>query len=99
MSTMRTRRKFTPEFKAEAVKLVRASGKSICAVARELDLTANSLRDWVLKADIDNGRGPAGALTTSEREEVVKLRRELRHVTMERDFLKKAAAFFAKESQ
>ena len=99
MSTMRKRRAFTPEFKAEAVKLVRESGKTVTAVARELDLTVTALRSWVLRSDIDRGRGPTGALTTSEREEMARLRKELRIVQMERDFLKKAAAFFAKESK
>ena len=92
----RKRRKFTPEQKADAVRLVREVG-SIPQVARDLDLTETSLRDWVKQADIDEGHGPKDALTTEEKAEVRRLRRENRTLKMERDFLKKAAAFFAKE--
>jgi len=73
------------------------SGEGIPTVARDLDLTENSLRRWVKQADIDNGKGPAGALTTEELEELRRLRKEVRTLKMERDFLKKAAAYFAKE--
>jgi transposase len=93
----RKRRAFTGEFKAQAVRVVRESGKSIAVVARELDLTESALRAWVRQAAIDAGRGPAGALTTEEREELGRLRREVRTLRMERDILKKATAFFAKE--
>ena len=92
------RRAFTKEFKAETVRLVRDSGKSVGAVARELDLTETALRDWVRQAEIDAGRGAPGALTTEEREELGRLRRENRTLRMERDILKKATAFFAKEN-
>jgi transposase-like protein len=92
----RQRRKFTPEFKAEAVRIVRTSGKSVSEVARELDLTETCLRTWVLQAQVDEKQDPQGALTTDERAELVRLRRELRTVEMERDFLKKTAAYFAK---
>jgi transposase len=92
----RKRRKFTDEQKADAVRLVRQVG-SIPQVARDLDLTETALRHWVKQADIDEGQGPEGALTTEELEELRKLRRENRTLKMERDFLKKAAAFFAKE--
>ena len=95
----RKRRAFTNEFKAETVRLIRESGKSIGVVARELGLTESAVRAWVRQAGIDAGRGPAGALTTEEREELGRLRRELRTVRMERDILKKATAFFAKESE
>ena len=95
----RERRKFSPEFKAETVKLVRESGKAVGEVARELDLTETALRHWVQQADIDQGKGPEGALTTAEKEELTKLRRENRTLRMERDLLKKWAAFFAKESK
>ena len=87
----RQRRKFTPEFKAEAVRIVRTSGKSVHAVARELDLTETCLRSWVQQAEIDANPDPRGALTTDERAELVRLRRELRTVEQERDFLKKTA--------
>lgn len=92
----RKRRHFTPEQKADAVQLVRRTG-NMSKVARDLDLTETSLRNWVKQAEIDAGKGPEGALTSSEREELQRLRRENRTLEMERDFLKKAAAFFAKE--
>jgi transposase-like protein len=95
----RKRRKFSAEFKAETVRLVRDSDKSVTAIARELDLTETALRRWVQQAEVDAGRGPTGALTTSEREELVQLRRETKRLRMERDILKKATAFFAKESE
>jgi len=95
----RTRRAFSDEFKAETVRLVLESGKSIGAIARELDLAETALRRWVRQAEIDAGRGPAGALTTSERDELTQLRRENKRLRMERDILKKATAFFAKESE
>ncbi|QRK04412.1 transposase [Archangium violaceum] len=90
-------RSFTPEFRAEAVRLVREGSKSLPQVAKDLDLTESALRNWVNQADVDEGKGPAGALTSAEREELVRLRKENRQLQMERDFLKKAAAFFAKE--
>jgi len=95
----RKRRKFSAEFKAETVRLVRSSDKSITAIARELDLTETALRRWVQQAEVDAGRGPVGALTSSEREELALLRRENKRLRMERDILKKATAFFAKESE
>jgi transposase len=94
----RKRRAFTKEFKAETVRLVRESGKTVPAVARDLDLTETALRSWVRQAEIDAGGGTAGALTTDERTEVARLRRENRTLRMERDILKKATAFFAKEN-
>lgn len=93
------RRVFTPEFKAEAVRLVNESGKTISALARDLDLWENVLRRWVEQAKVDVGEGPVGALTSAERVELTRLRKDLRTVTMERDLLKKATAFFAKESR
>jgi len=92
----RRRRKFTAEQKADAVRMVREVG-NLAKVARDLDLTETSLRNWVKQADIDAGRGPDGALTTEEREELRRLRRENRTLKMEREFAKKAAAFFARE--
>ena len=92
----RPRRTFTPEFKAEAVRILRTSGRTVQAVARELDLTPTCLRAWVQQAAIDEQPDPRGALTTDERAELTRLRRELRTVEMERDFLKKTAAYFAK---
>lgn len=86
----RERRKFSDEQKAEAVKLVREVG-SIGKVARDLDLTESALRNWVVQADVDAGKGADGALTTEEKAELRQLRRENRTLKMERDFLKKAA--------
>jgi transposase-like protein len=97
--TKRKRRQFTAEFKSDAVKLVRAGGRSIGEVAKDLDLTETALREWVRRAEIEAGEGPPGALTQAEREELVKLRRENKRLQMEREILKKAAAFFAKESE
>ncbi len=94
----RKRRSFTKEFKAQAVRVVQESGKPIGTVAHELDLTETALRSWVRQAETDAGRGAAGALTITERDELARLRRENRALRMERDILKKAAAFFAKES-
>ena len=93
----RKRRSFNAEFKAEAVRLVRESGKSVPQVAKDLDLTDSALRNWLVRAGAGS-TAPAGAeCSTAEREELVRLRKEVRQLTMERDFLKKAAAFFAKE--
>ena len=92
----RKRRQFTAEQKAEAVRLVKQVG-NLSQVARDLDLHPNVLRNWVKQADVDAGRGPKNALTTAEKKEVQRLKRELKRVRMERDFLKKAAAFFARE--
>ena len=94
----RKRRAFTKEFKVQAVRLVRDSGKSIGVLARELDLGETVLRTWIRQAEVDAGRGRPGALTTEEREEFTRLRREVRTLRMEREILKKAAAFFAKEN-
>ena len=93
----RMRRSFTPEFKAEAVKVVQQGAKSVAMVARDLDLTETALRRWVEQASVDAGRERTGALTTEERVELGPLRRENRTLRMERDILKKATAFFAKE--
>lgn len=94
----RPRRFFTKEFKAETVRLVRESGKGIGQVAKDLGLTETSLREWVRRADIDAGKGPPGALTTAEREEMAALRKRVRVLEMEREILKRAATFFAKET-
>jgi transposase len=95
----RKRRVFTKAYKAEVVELVRKGGKSVGAIAKDLDLTETAVRAWVRQAEVDAGRGPAGALTTEEREELSRLRREVQTLRMEREILKKATAFFAKESK
>jgi transposase-like protein len=95
----RKRRVFTPEFRAEAVRLCKVGDRTITQVAKDLDLTENSLREWVKRADIDAGKGPPDALTTAERDELARLRREVKRLAQERDILKAAATFFAKESE
>ena len=94
----RARRQFTDEFMAGAIRLVLDEGKRVGAVARELDLTPSSLANWVRHAQADRTKGRTG-LTTAEREEIARLRKELRVVQEEREILKKAAAFFAKQSR
>lgn len=93
----RARRKFSKEFKAEVVDLVRTSGQSVGAVARRMDLTETAVRDWVRQADADAGRN--NELTTAERQEMAALRKENRILREERDILKRATAFFARETR
>jgi len=95
--TRRVKRTFTDEFKQGAVHLVLDEKKGIAEVARNLDLWGSVLRGWVKQAEADRSKGKTG-LTTEERAELARLRRENRELRMERDILKKAAAFFAKES-
>ena len=94
----RKRRAFTREFKVETVRLVTEGGRSIGEVAENLDLTESALRQWVRQSEVDAGRGKPGELTTAEREELARLRREVKTLRLEREILKKAAAFFAKEN-
>jgi transposase len=93
----RRRRSFTKEFKAEFVALVRQPGNSGASVTRDLDLTETAVRAWVKQADIDDGH--RDGLTTSEREELAQLRRENRRLTQDVEILKRATAFFAKETR
>ena len=95
----RARRAFTKEYKAEVVRLAKTSGKSIGQLAKELDLTETAVRSWVKQVAVDEKRDPLGPLTSEERAENTRLRRELKTVTMERDFLRKAAAFFARSGK
>lgn len=95
----RKRRTFDAEFKAEAVRLCKVGDRGVGQVAKDLDLTETALREWVRRADIDAGKGPPGALTTAERQELAQLRRDVKRLKMERDILKAAATFFAKESE
>jgi transposase len=94
----RKRRKFTPQFKADAARLVMTGGKTVAEVTKEFDLTETALRGWVRRAEADVGVGAAETLTTTERAELVELRKRLKRAEMERDILKKATAFFAKEN-
>jgi len=87
---------YSKDFRREAVELLRRSGKTIPQLAAELGVSPQSLRNWSRQIDVDEGQ--AAGLSSDEHEELRRLRRELRTVTEEREILKKAAAFFAKES-
>ena len=89
----RHRRQFSDEFKEGAVRLVLDEGKSMGAVARELDLTASALAEWVKRAQADRTKGRTG-LTTAEREELIRLRKENRILAEERDILKNETRAF-----
>jgi len=89
--TQRVRRSFTPEFKADVVRMHQVEGRAIPAIARDLDLTETTLRSWVRQAEID--AGTRDGLTSEERAELAHLRREVRVLREERDLLKLATAF------
>jgi len=91
----RARRQFTEEFKAGAVRLVLDEGRTVGAVARELDLTETAFRKWVDHARAERTHGKTG-VTIAEREELARLRKENRQLRMDREILVKAAAFFVK---
>jgi len=97
VSGNRGRRPYPPEFKREAVELYRRSGKSIKTIAGELGVATESLRAWSKQHAIDVGEQQG--LSTPEREELLELRRKLLRVEQERDLLKRAAAFFARETE
>ena len=92
----RARRQFTEEFKAGAVRLVLDEGRTVAAVARELDLTDTAFRKWVEQARADRSAGKTG-VTSEEREELARLRKENRQLRMDREILVKAAAFFVRD--
>ena len=94
----RSRRRFTDEFKEQAARLVLDEGKSVSAVARELDLVPSALGNWVKHVEANRTNGRTG-LTTTEREELAQLRKQVRILQEEREILKKAAAFFAKHQR
>ncbi|MGC4894543.1 transposase [Micromonospora sp. DT31] len=94
----RPRRAFTPEFKAEIVEVCRRGDRSIVQVARDFDLTETAVRDWVKLADLDAGTRTDG-LTSDERDELARLRRENRRLREDVDILKRATAFFATETR
>lgn len=94
----RTRRNFSDEYKAGAVALVLNEGKSVAQVAKDLDLTPSSLGKWVEQARANTGKSSRGTLTSEEKEELAKLRKEVRELRLEREILKKATVFFAKEN-
>ena len=95
--TKRPRRSFTKEFKAEVVELVRQPGNSVASVARDLDLTETAVRAWVKQADVDDG--DREGLTSAQLAELAQLRKENRVLREERDILKRATAFFARETR
>ena len=94
----RPRRSFTPEFKAEIVELCQRGDRSVGQVAKDFDLTETAVREWLRQAERDAGTGDGG-LTTSEREELNQLRREARRLREDVEILKRATAFFAKETR
>jgi transposase len=93
----RPRRSFTPEFKAEIVALCKQGDRSVGQVAKDFDLTETAVRDWVKQAEVDNGE--RDGLTSSEREELARLRRENTRLRQDVEVLKRATAFFAKETR
>ena len=93
----RPRRSFPDEYKAEVIDLCRSSGRSIAAVARDLDLSETAVRRWINQAEVDAGR--RDGLSTAEREELARLRKEVRVLREERDILRRATVFFARETR
>jgi len=96
--TNKKRRIFTDEQKAEALRIVEQADKPVSQVAKELGISVSAIHRWIRQARIDSQSDPSGPLTSSERKELVALRRDLKRVEMEREFLKKAATFFARET-
>ena len=92
----RHRRKFTDEFKSETVKLIRESGRSVGSAAKELDLTETAVRNWVKRAE---SSGSTETLSPDERAELRRLRKENQELRMEKEILRKATVFFAKENR
>ncbi len=94
----RTHPPYPAEFRAEAVRLARGSDRSLPALAADLGVSSEALRHWLRQADADEGRGQPGDLTSDERDELRRLRRENHVLKQEREILRKAAAFFARET-
>ncbi|BCJ64822.1 hypothetical protein GCM10009779_66110 [Polymorphospora rubra] len=94
----RPRRAFTPEFKAEIVEVCRRGDRTVGQVAKDFDLTETAVRDWVKQADLDAGARSDG-LTSAEREELARLRRENRRLREDVDILRRATAFFVRETR
>ena len=94
-----TRRRYTEEFKREAVRLVRESARPVAQVARELGISDNVLYRWTAEHRRAEAHGTTQAAQRGEAEELARMKRELARVTQQRDFLRRAAAFFAKESR
>jgi transposase len=96
--TNKRRRIFTDEQKAEALRIVEQADKPVSQVASELGISVSAIHRWNRQAQIDRKSDSSGELTSNERKELVALRRDLKRVEMERDFLKKVSTFFARES-
>ena len=95
----KTSKRYPAEFKADAVALVRSSpDRNITEIAKSLGVSPQGLRNWVNQDKADRGEGPAGVLTSTDREELARLRKENAELRMEKEILKKAAAFFARET-
>ena len=90
-------KRYSESFKSEAVKLVKEQGRGVPQVAKELGVSALTLRKWISEYDVDKGH--TEGLTRVEKEEIRRLKREIKVLRMEREILKKAASFFAKENQ
>jgi transposase len=88
---------YSKEFKREAVQLLRTSGRPVPQLAKELGVSPQSLRNWAVQHDVEDGKSEG--LSSQEREELRRLRREVKVLAEEREILKKAAAFFASESR
>jgi transposase len=99
MSEKKSRTQYSDEYKSEAVRLVRESDKPVSQIARELGVNANVLHRWVREERAAEMAGNTRSGVKAEQEELARLRRELARVTAERDFLKRAAAYFAKEQK
>jgi transposase len=95
----RPRRSFTAEFKADIVERCRVGDRTVGQVAKDFDLTETAVREWVKQAERDEGSRVDGGLTSSEREELAQLRRDNRRLREDVEILKRATAFFAKETR
>jgi transposase len=95
----RKRRTFTDAFRAEAVRLCQVGDRTVHEVAEDLDLTETALRSWIRHSKAEAAKGPSDVLTNNERQELLRLREENKRLLMEREILKKATAFFAKENK
>lgn len=96
--TQKQRRLFTAEQKAEALRILEQADKPVSQVAKELGIGVSTVHTWIRQSKIDRQRDPKGPLTSAERKELFTLRRDLKRVEMERDFLKKVSTFFARET-
>lgn len=97
-TTPKTKPPYREAFRSEAVVLARSSAKPVPRLAQELGVSDQTLRNWLHQGDVDAGRGRPGELTTAEREELPRLRREVKTLHLWREILKNAAALFAKET-